>query len=189
MLKSELVLIEVFKGSKTQKEIAERLDISLSTVNNALEPLARVGAIEKRNFGFRIIDKGKAIAYWASARNLEKDIVYKTRADMPITEIERLMPSGVAFTAFTAFRLRFKEVPADYSEVYVYANEEELAELNKRFPQKEGPSNLIVLLKPKNFKVENIVPNELLFVDLWNLKEWYAKEFLNALRQKMGLEQ
>lgn len=189
MLKSELVFLEVFRGAKTQKEIAERLGISLSTVNNALEPLARIGAIEKRNFGLRLIDKEKALAYWAGARNLEKDIVYKTRAEMPITEIERLMPSGVAFTAFTAFRLKFKEVPADYSEVYVYANDDELAELKKRFPQKEGPANLIVLSKLESFSGEKIVSNELLFVDLWNLKEWYAKEFLKALKQKMGLEQ
>jgi len=189
MLKSELVFLEVFRGAKTQKEMAERLGISLSTVNNAIEPLARIGAIEKRNFGFRLVDREKALAYWASARNLEKDIVYKTRAGLPITEIERLMPSGVAFTAFTAFRLRFKEVPADYSEVYVYANEEELAEVKKRFPQKDGPANLIVLSKPNNFSEEKIVPTELIFVDLWNLKEWYAKEFLNALKQKMGLEQ
>src|SRR3989338_10387903 len=117
MLKSELVFLEIFKGAKTQKGIAERLGISLSTVNNALEPLARIGAIEKRKFGLKLIDREKALAYWASARNLEKDIVYKTRAGLTITEIEGLMPSGVAFTAFTAFRLRFKEVPADYSEV------------------------------------------------------------------------
>lgn len=189
MLKTELVFLEVFRGAKTQKEIAERLGISLSTVNNALEPLARIGAIEKRNLGFRLIDKEKALTYWASARNLEKDIVYKTRVEIPITEIEKQMPSGVAFTAFTAFRLRFKDVPADYSEVYVYANEEELAELKKRFPQKGGPPNMIVLAKPTRLEGEKIVPNELLFVDLWNLKEWYAREFLNALRQKMGVGQ
>ena len=53
----------------------------------------------------------------------------------------------------------------------------------------EGPANLIVLSRPKNIKAEKIVPNELMFVDLWNLKEWYAKDFLKALRQKMGLEQ
>lgn len=188
MLKSELVFLEVFRGAKTQKEIAERLGISLSTVNNALEPLARIGAIEKRNFGFRLIDREKALAYWASARNMEKDIVYKTRVEMPITEIEKQMPSGVVFTAFTAFKLRFKDVPADYSEVYIYADREELVELKKRFPQKNGPANLIALSKPENFLEEKIVSNELLFVDLWNLKEWYAKEFLKELKKKMELE-
>lgn len=188
MLKSELVFLEVFNGAKTQKGIAEKLGISLSTVHHALEPLERMGAIEKRKFGLRLIDQEKALSYWASARNLEKDIIYQTRAEMPITQIEKQMPSGVTFTAFTAFKLRFKDVPADYSELYVYANEEELVELKKRFPKREGPANLIVLSKPKKLNTEKIVPNELLFVDLWNLKEWYAKEFLNALKQKMGVE-
>ena len=188
MLKSELVFLEVFKGAKTQKEIAERLGISLSTVNNAVEPLARIGAIEKRKFGLKLIDKEKALTYWACIRNLEKDIVYKTRAEMPITEIEKSMPSGVSFTAFTAFKLKFKDVPADYSEVYVYVDEEELAEIKKRFAQKSGPPNLIALAKPANFGDEKIVSDELMFVDLWNLKEWYAKEFLNALKQKIGVE-
>ena len=105
---------------------------------------------------------------------------------MNVKEIEKSMPSGITFTAFTAFRLKFRDVPADYSEVYVYAEEEELGEIKKRFPQKGGPANLIVLLKPEKFGNEKIVSNELMFVDLWNLKEWYAKEFLKALRQKMG---
>ncbi|HLC36407.1 MAG TPA: helix-turn-helix domain-containing protein [archaeon] len=189
MLKSELVFLEIFKGAKTQKEIAERLGISLSTVNNAVEPLARIGAIEKRKFGLKVIDREKALAFWASARNLEKDIIYRTRAELPVREIEKQMPSGIVFTAFTSFKLRFKEVPADYSEVYVYANEEELAELKKRFPEKNGPANFFVLSKPENFAEEKIASNELMFVDLWNLKEWYAKEFLKALKQKMELEQ
>ncbi|MFH0714983.1 MAG: hypothetical protein V1847_04330 [Candidatus Diapherotrites archaeon] len=136
----------------------------------------------------KLLDKEKALAFWASIRNLEKDIVYKTRAELKVAEIEKLMPSGISFTAFSAFKRRFKEVPADYSEVYVYAGEEELAELKKRFPPKEGPANLIVLAKPKNIEVEKIVSNEQMFVDLWNLKEWYAKEFLTALKKKMGLE-
>ena len=189
MLKSELVFLEVFKGAKTQKEIADKLGISLSTVNNAIEPLARIGAIEKRKFGLKLVDREKALTFWASARNLEKDISYKTRVESVISEIEKSMPSGIAFTAFTAFKLKFKDVPADYSEVYVYADEEELAEIKKRFTQKNGPPNLIVLGKPVNFGGEKIVPDELMFVDLWNLKEWYAKDFLKALKQKMELEQ
>lgn len=186
MLKSELVILEVFRGIKTQKEIAERLEISLSTVNNALKPLARMGAIEKRNFGFNIVDREKILAYWANKRNPEKDIAYRTRLEMSITEIEKTMPSGIVFTAFTAFKIKFGEVPADYSEVYVYADEEELKEIKKRFPESKGPENLTVFIKPEGFSGKKIVSDELMFVDLWNLKEWYAKEFVNALREKMG---
>ena len=187
MLKSELVFLAVLRGAKTQKEMAETLHISLSTVNHALEPLARVGAIEKRAFGFRVVDREKALSYWAGVRNLEKDIAYKTRAEIGVGEIEKLMPSGIVFMAFTAFRLRFDEVPADYSEVYVYAGPEELAEIRERFPPKNGPENVIALQKPEMFPEQRVVSDELLYVDLWNLKEWYAKEFFTALKQKMGL--
>ncbi|MDO8537962.1 MAG: winged helix-turn-helix transcriptional regulator [archaeon] len=188
MLKSELVFLEIFLGAKTQKEIAQKLHISLSTVNNALEPLSRIGAVEKRKFGLKIIDREKMLIYWASVRNIEKDIVYKTRINNSVIEIEKSVPAGIVFTAFSAFRLKFKEVPADYSEVYVYANDEELSELKKRFALQDGPANFIVLRKNKVLEKEEIVPNELMFVDLWNLKEWYAKEFLKELKNKMGLE-
>lgn len=187
MKKMELVFLELFKGSKTQKEIAENLGISLSTVNNAIQPLARIGAIEKKNFGLRIIDKEKLLIYWATIRNIAKDIIYTTRVEENIMEIEKLMPSGVVFTAFTAFRLKFHEIPADYTEVYVYAGNEELQEIKKWFPEKSGPANLIVLKKEEKFLEEKIASNELMFVDLWNLKEWYAKEFLEHLKKKIGL--
>ena len=189
MLKAEMVFLELLRGAKTQKEMAKRLGISLSTVNNAIEPLARMGAIEKRKFGLTLVDKEKALSYWANVRNLGKDIVYSTRAETAVTSIEGLMPAEVAFTAFSAYRLKFGEVPADYSEVYAYAGAEAVLELKARFPQKDGPSNLIVLDMPRNIIGEKIVPDELMFVDLWNLKEWYAKEFVNALREKMGVEQ
>jgi len=188
MLKSELVFLEVFSGAKSQKAIAEKIGISLSTVNNAIKPLERIGAISKKRFGFDLVDKEKALLFWASSRNLEKDIVYKTRVQLPVSGIEGSMPSGVIFTAFTAFRLKFNEVPADYSEVYVYANEEELSEIKKRFPPADAPPNLLVLEKPAIFFCKKVVTNELLFVDLWNLKEWYSKEFLIALKKKTGFE-
>lgn len=189
MRKSELVFLELFRGAKTQKEIAQKLGISLSTVNNAIEPLSRLGAIEKRKFGLRLIDREKALLFWASTRNMAKDVVYSTRVEEKITEIEKLMPAGVVFTAFSGFRLKFNDVPADYSEVYVYANDEELAELKKRFPAKQGPQNLVVLKKDEMLGEEKIASDELMFVDLWNLKEWYAKEFVKALKQRMRLEE
>lgn len=188
MLKAELVFMELFNGAKTQKGIADKLGISLSTVNNALTPLARIGAVEKRRFGLRLIDREKALTYWASMRNLEKDTVYRTRSQARVTEIEGLMPSGITFTAYTAYRLRHGEPPADYGEVYVYADSEGLEELRKRFPEKKGPANIVVLRKDGHSKWEKIAPDELVFADLWNLREWHAKEFIKALKQKMGLD-
>jgi predicted transcriptional regulator len=187
MKKAELVFLEALTGAKTQKQIAEKLEISLSTVNNALKVWERIGALEKKQFGFKIIDREKALMHWASARNLQKDIIYKTRIEASVKEIEKLMPSNASFTAFTAFKLKFRQVPSDYSEVYAYAGSEELEEIMKRFPERKGPSNLFILKKEKNIKGKT-VQDEVLFVDLWNLKEWYAKEFIKALKKEMRLD-
>lgn len=186
MKKSEWVLFEIFAGTQTQQAIAERLGISLSTVHHAISPLARIGAIEKRKFGLRIVDKEKILFYWANIRNIAKDVIYQTRAES-VRDIEKMMPAKAIFTAFSGYKFRFDDVPADYSEIYVYADEETLSEIKKRFPPLEGPANLIVLAKPPILESIKIVPNELLFVDLWNLKEWYAKEFVQALKKRMGL--
>jgi len=34
-------------------------------------------------------------------------------------------------------------------------------------------------------KFGDTTPDVQTFADLWNLREWYAKEFLNALKQKL----
>ncbi|MFH0970549.1 MAG: hypothetical protein V1776_03760 [Candidatus Diapherotrites archaeon] len=187
MKKSEWVFYSLFQGAKTQLEIAQKWGISLSTVNHALGPLARLGAIEKRKFGFRIIDREKALIYWANMRNLDRDIIYRTHTGS-VRNIEKMMPAKAVFTAFSGYKFRFDDVPADYSEIYVYADVETLSEIKKRFPPHDGPTNLIVLATPPILESIKIVSNELLFVDLWNLKEWYAKEFIQALRRRMGLE-
>jgi len=186
MKKSEFVLLEALRGAGTQKQIAQKLEISLSTVNSALRPLAEMGAIEIRKFGFRVVDAEKALLHLAGMRRLGKDIVYRTRHDGNMAKIEALMPSGAVFTAYSAYRLRYREAPADYSEVYVYADEGSLAEIIRRFPQKGGPANVVVLKKDGPVG-ERLVNDWLLFADLWNLKEWYAREFLGALRRRMGL--
>lgn len=188
MKKIELVYREILdnaleKNTKklTQLEIARKLKISLSTVNHALKPLKETGAIEIKLKNFTIIDPEKILYYWASIRNLQKDIVYQTRAEKEIKKIEAEMPAETIFGAYTAYKYLFKDVPADYSEVYVYGDEEEI---KKRFPQTKKQPNLYVLKKDRLMK-EKTTSTAHTFVDLWNLKEWYAKEFLEALKNKI----
>ncbi len=196
MKKSEWVYRELLYQSLEREEyrftqlgIAKKLCISLNTVNNALKPLASMGAIVKQPMGFRLIDQKKLLLFWASKRNIGKDIAYKILTEMPLSQIERSMPSRVVFAAYSAYRFRFNDVPADYSEVYVYADEKTLKEINSRFPEKDGPPNLFVLKADEHLwqtaptgtcSIANI------FVDLWNLNTWYAKEFLQALDKRIS---
>ena len=166
----------------TQLELSRKLGISLSTVNLAIKKLSKINSIKIEKMKFRVIDVRKIVYLWASERNLEKDIIYKTRIEMPAKEIERNL-SDISFAAYSAYKFKFEDVPADYSEVYVYASENELKEIKERFPDKKGKANLFVLKKSGDYGKTDTMAQ--IFVDLWNLKEWYASEFLKALEKKM----
>jgi transcriptional regulator with XRE-family HTH domain len=171
----------------TQLSLARELGISLSTVSNSLKTLTKIGAVVINDMGFRVTDEQKFLTYWASMRNLEKDIQYRTRVNASVSEIEKSMPSGIIYTAYSGYKFKFGEVPADYSEVYIYAGEEMLEEIKTRFPEREGPANLLILKTDSNlpaFSNGNIAPLCQLYVDLWNLREWYAKDFLKALERR-----
>lgn len=192
MKKTELVYREILfniiekKNSKiTQLELSKKLSISLSTVNLALKPLVRMNSIKINLRNFEIIDPKKILYYWASIRNIEKDILYSSRIDQPVKETEKQMPAGITFTAYSAYKSIFKDVPSDYSEIYLYSDE--IEEIKKRFKGKKLNPNLFIL--KKDGKLDNYgkyPPLANIFVDLWNLPQWYAKDFLKALEVEIG---
>lgn len=174
----------------TQKELAQSFGFSLSTLNNSLRVPRDIGAVKVTGRYFTVEDKEKLLNLWATARAFSKDIIYSTHVEAPVKTIEGQMPSGVLFTAYTGFSQAFQQSPADYDKVYVYADASALAELEKRFPPVKGYANLFVLksdLWLKNLSNRGIVPLVQIFVDIWNLGDWYAREFLAALRNKLGL--
>jgi len=179
-------VMEMKKNVLTQSELSSRLSFSLSTVNLAVNKLDRIGAVIVGNRNFRVIDIKKILYYWASIRNIGKNIIYTTRAEISVREIERSL-GDVFFACFSAYKLKFKDVPADYSEVYVYASEEQLNKIKKRFEDKKGVPNLIIMKEDWNMKrYGKTLTIGQIFVDLWNLKQWYAKDFLEAMDEKIN---
>jgi len=170
--------------SFTQLELSERFGVSLSTVSNALAPLREMAMIEVKTRGFVLLDAKKLLLFFATVRTMAKDRIYATRFEAPVQEIERLMPSDVVFTAYSAYRLAYNDAAADYSEVYVYATQDTLAEIKKRFPPRDGPQNVIVLEADPFISKGRVSPPQL-FADLWNVGSWYAKEFLDALEKRL----
>lgn len=169
--------------TSSQAHIARKLGLSLSTVHRAIHNLSRLGAIEVRQRSFQIYDVRKILYYWASIHTVQKNIIYQTRVESPVRAIEKMMLDGSIFTAYTAYNMRFHGVPADYSEVYVYGDESIMKE---RFPKTQNVPNLFVLKKDKHMdQYGKIVTLATLFVDLWNLQEWYARAFLKALEEKL----
>lgn len=183
------ILEETFKKPTsvfTQKGIAQKFGISTSTVFNALKIPRQLSAVEITGRYFRIKDAEKLLMIWATHRNLNKEIIYKTKVNSNTREIEGMMPPDVIFGAYSAYRFAFDETPADYSAVYIYA--EDLTEIEKRFPIQKGTANLYVLKKDDNLDAfGKLTPASQIFVDLWNLPEWYAKDYRSALKEKMNL--
>ncbi|MBI4170506.1 MAG: winged helix-turn-helix domain-containing protein [Candidatus Aenigmarchaeota archaeon] len=174
--------LEKNRKAMTQAEIAAALGISLSIVNAAIGHLRKMNAVRVKLRSFDVVDAKKILYYWASIRNVEKDVIYSTRADAPVSEIEKSMPPSIVYAAYSAYKFRFKDVPADYSEVYVYlADEKDIQKITKRFPPSKNKPNFFVLRDGTGkMTLANV------FVDLWNMKEWYAKEFLIALERKIN---
>ena len=192
MIKKEVIWREILfqamenkKMEFTQKELAEKYGFSLSTVFNALKVPRNVGALEGKR-GFKIRDIEKFLHLWATFRNLKKDIIYQTNVSESVREIEGEAPPFVIFGAYGAFLKKHKEAPADYDKVYFYSGENKIEEIKIRFPEQRGYLNLIILKADPWLKsFGGITPDCQTFVDLWNLPEWYAKDFLDALKDKI----
>ncbi|PIR70369.1 MAG: hypothetical protein COU46_01850 [Candidatus Niyogibacteria bacterium CG10_big_fil_rev_8_21_14_0_10_42_19] len=193
MLKKEILWREILnqavenkKIEFTQKELARKFGISTSTVFNALKIPRAQGAILVSGRNFRVADIEKFLYIWATQRNLEKEIIFKTFTPKNAKETEGLMPSGIIFSCYSAYSQKYRDTPADYDKVYVYADKEKLEEIKKRFPKAKGNPNIFVLKKDSfSASYGDLTPDVQTFVDLWNLKDWYAKDFLNKLKEKI----
>jgi DNA-binding transcriptional MocR family regulator len=191
MNKKEIIWREILfqainnkKNNFTQKELAQKYDFSLSTVFNALKVPRDSGCIKVSGRGLRILDIEKWLYLWATRRNLKKDIIYQTKVDKSIKQIEAESTNDTIFGLFSGYLKKYKDAPADYDKVYLYSENPEA--IKSRFPFKKGFANLIIISADpwlKNFG--KITPDCQMFVDLWNLSEWYAKDFLEALKNKI----
>lgn len=190
MKKIEIIwrdILEEAKNTNTfeQKLLAKKYSFSTSTVFAALLPLRNIGAVTVTGRNFRVVNLEKILIFWATHRNLKKDITYQTHVDLPVLEIEGLVDNQTVFAAYSAARVLLKNSPSDYDKVYVYHHEPE--ELVRRFSQDKDkiPSNFFIL-KPDQYisNYGKTTPPSQTFIDLWNLSDWYADEFLKALKEK-----
>lgn len=166
-----------------QKDLAKKFGFSTSTIFQALKVPRKMGAVEVRGRFFTLEDAEKILYHWASARNLEKDIIFRGRVEMNAFEIEGNIPPDSIFAGYSAARMLLSDSPSDYDKVYLYGDSEEI---KKRFKFTKGEPNLFVLKKDEfmgNYGQTTTLAQT--FVDLWNIKEWYAKEFTKALKEKI----
>jgi len=176
---------KVFKH--TQEEIACSFGFSLSTVYHALKIPSQIGAIRKESKFFVLADVFKLLYYWASVRNLERNIIYKTYYEAPINQLEGLIPAQSIYAGYTAAKKLLGEPPADYDKVYFYFKESDMDQVKLRFPpQNQTLPNIFVLeLNESMRKFGPITTLPHTFVDIWNLKDWYGRDFTQKLEEKI----
>ncbi|MBU0998574.1 hypothetical protein KJ570_03535 [Patescibacteria group bacterium] len=179
--------LEKHQFKHTQKSLADYFGYSLSTINLAIKKAEAIGAIKMSGKFFVLSDPKKLLFYWATHRDLDKDYLYKTYSSLPISEIEGLIPPQSIIGGFSAAKKILGEAPSDYSKVFFYLPQEEIETATKRYPPSvKEPKNIFILKSyPKQKEYGQIATLPQTFVDLWNLPDWYAKDFLTSLEEKI----
>jgi len=168
-------VIEKKNPDFTITELAKKYSLSTSVVNHALIPLRDLNIVKINKTSSKVVDWERLLFFWATRRNIKKDIIYSTFSPLSVYDREGLMPFSVIPTGYTAFRYLLNKTPADYDHVYFYSNNAE--KVIKRFPKNKRPPNIYILQSdPYLLKFIKIGLAQL-FVDLWNLPEWYSKDF------------
>lgn len=171
----------------TQKSLADYFGYSLSTINLAIKKAATIGAVKMSGKFFVLSDPKKLLFFWATHRTLDKDYIYKTHSDLSIGKIEGLIPPQSIVGGFSAAKKILGEAPSDYSKVFFYLPQEEIETAKKRYPSSvKEPKNIFVLKSfPKQKEYGQVATLPQTFVDLWSLPDWYAKDFLISLEEKI----
>lgn len=189
MKKIEIIWREILEESKTtaafeQKKLAQKYGFSTSTVFAALLPLRNIGAVTVTGRNFRVGNFEKILLFWATHRNLQKDIAYRTHVDLPILEIEGMVDNQTVFAAYSGARMLLGLSPSDYDKVYVYHPQPD--NLMERFPKSDNKNPNFFVINPDQYlgKFGKTTPPSQTFVDLWNLSDWYADEFIKVFKEK-----
>lgn len=186
------ILVQARQNKKTiftQKELAEQLGVSLSTVFNALKIPRDAHIIEVSGRNFRLDSHKKLLLLFASHRNLARDIYYRAYIEEGPKELEAVMPPQTSFGLYSAFAFAYGFTPADYDHVYVYASPDMAQEIINRLPshnKKDNNPNFFMLKEDPWLKKYGMMPEQM-FVDIWNAPEWYAKDFLKHLEEKLAV--
>lgn len=167
-----------------QKGLAQTCSLSLGTVNPLIARLEQLGAIERKPLGFRLIDPKRALLYWAITRELWKDITYTTFVPGTVKELEAELPRSAILTAYSGFRAKLGSTPADYDQVFIYADVNEIRRAFK--PTSRERRNLFVLMPDEHLKrlsEKNVAPLTQIYVDLWQLGA-PASRFVEELERR-----
>jgi hypothetical protein len=179
--------IEQCEFRHTQAGLAQLFHYSTSTINLALVKPTAIGAVRKSGKFFIVADVIKLLYLASTIRSLTKDIMYHTYSDLPIHELEGLAPADTIFAGYTAASQILSEPPADYTSLYLYLDPSHLDLAKSRYPSlKSGPTQVYILRSPTYLPLKPRTTLPHTFVDIWNMRDWYARDFTQALEAKIN---
>ena len=217
MVKKEVIWREILFQKRqnniiqfTQKELSKKFGFSISTVFNALKPLRQANIVRVTGRFFVLEDYKKLLYLWASLRNTKKVIYHQLFIGGETAKTESIMPPEAVFGLYGGFKVLYNFIPAEYDHIYIYLKKADLSKLTERVSglvedgsrtRPRGPaarSRLVRDGRGRNHNLYVLEPDpwfekypqplfEQLFVDIWNAPEWYAKDFLKTLEDKIAL--
>lgn len=105
---------------------------------------------------------------------------------MSVEKLEASLPERAILTAYSGFRAKFGSAPADYEQVLVYADAEDMLRLFK--PTRRKKRNLLVLTPDEHLQrlsEDRIAPVAQIYVDLWQLGA-PASRFVDELERRFA---
>ena len=176
------------KYKHTQQTLARDFGYALSTVHHALRVPAEIGAVRKESKFFVLQDFWKLLYYAASMRMLERDILSAIHSPLSVREIEGLALPESIYGGYTAAKHILGEPPADYAKVYFYVAIKDLPAFQRRFPKHADKrvANVYALsMPPALARYGPVTPLVQTYIDIWNLRDWYARDFIKALEHRI----
>ncbi len=176
------------KGERffNQKGLSKTCGLSLGTINPVITRLEELGALERKPLGFRLIDPKRALLYWAITRELSKDVAYATFVPRAAEKLEAELPRGAILTAYSGFRAKLGRTPADYEQVFVYADADEVRRMFR--PTQREKRNLFALASDEHLtrmSEGGVAPLVQVYVDLWQLGA-PASRFVEELERELA---
>lgn len=101
--------------------------------------------------------------------------------------IEELAPPRGIYGIYSAAKHLLKEPPADYDKVYFYIAPADLTLMQKRFTAQRGetPNVFALTMHPTLKRHGSSTSLVQTYIDVWNMRDWYARDFLQALSQRL----
>ncbi|MEM3402380.1 MAG: hypothetical protein QW179_05565 [Candidatus Hadarchaeales archaeon] len=172
-----------------QKALAALCRVSLGTVHPVVDRLAKLGAVEKKPLGFRVIDPVRILLYWANTRNLHEDISGRVETSQNVAETEMNLQKSCVLTAYSALKRKIGSALKEYNEVYVYGS---FTRIKNQFRNSPGNITTVIVLKPDDHLLEisrdGVAPLGQIYADLWQLGA-PAKPWVEFLDKKMRLQE